>query len=195
MKRKQKEHLRERLLDQGIQLVTEHGYHGTGLKKILDTVQVPKGSFYNYFESKEKYVAEVIKKYSDDQLSRLDKYLETTEDDPVTVIRYILQVMHQKHEQEDNVGCLTGNLAAEIGSSSKVCQVAMSDAVLLWKKRFVGLITEGQQQGLIRDDLSADSLADILWDTWQGALLRIRIDSDTNYLKNTIDSLMVILER
>ena len=35
----------EQLLDQGVQLLMNQGYHGTGLKLILDTVKIPKGSF------------------------------------------------------------------------------------------------------------------------------------------------------
>ncbi|MDO9268572.1 MAG: TetR family transcriptional regulator, partial [Methylobacter sp.] len=35
---------RENLLNQGVTLLMEQGYHGTGLKEILDAVQIPKGS-------------------------------------------------------------------------------------------------------------------------------------------------------
>ena len=47
---KPKQLKKDRLLDQGVALLLEKGYHATGLKEILDTVQIPKGSFYNYFD-------------------------------------------------------------------------------------------------------------------------------------------------
>jgi TetR/AcrR family transcriptional repressor of nem operon len=187
MKPKQKELLRERLLEQGIELIAEHGYHGTGLKKILDTVQVPKGSFYNYFDSKEAYVAEIIQKYSDNLLKQVDDYLHTTKDDPVTAIRVIIYKAIRKLKEEGLRGCLTGNLAAEIGASSKACQAAMKDSVQLWKSRFSKLFREGQKNGSFRDDLSAEMLTDIFWSIWQGGLLRIKIDSDTEHLKSMVD--------
>ncbi|HSN23524.1 MAG TPA: TetR/AcrR family transcriptional regulator, partial [Methylomicrobium sp.] len=43
----QKQFNRENLLSQGVALLMQQGYHGTGLKEILDAVQIPKGSFYN----------------------------------------------------------------------------------------------------------------------------------------------------
>ena len=46
---------KENLLSQGVTLLMQQGYHGTGLKEILDAVQIPKGSFYNYFGSKENF--------------------------------------------------------------------------------------------------------------------------------------------
>ena len=47
------EHSRQDLLDTGSRMLTEFGYHGTGIKQVLDAVGVPKGSFYNFFPSKE----------------------------------------------------------------------------------------------------------------------------------------------
>ena len=40
---------REELIRQGVRLLREHGYHGTGIQKIVNAVNVPKGSFYNFF--------------------------------------------------------------------------------------------------------------------------------------------------
>ena len=45
--------LRDQLLVEGYNAFLHNGYHGTGLKEVLDRLRIPKGSFYNYFESKE----------------------------------------------------------------------------------------------------------------------------------------------
>ena len=64
---------RENLLNQGVLLLTRQGYHGTGLKAILDAVQIPKGSFYNYFPSKEQYTAAVVGHYIAQFIAQLDR--------------------------------------------------------------------------------------------------------------------------
>lgn len=184
---KRSEHIREKLLEQGIELLSEKGYHGTGLKIILDTVKVPKGSFYNYFESKEVYVSEIISRYSEEILKRLDAYLDNTDEDPVSVIRTIYTVMIQELEEKGFKGCLIGNLAAEIGNSSALCQSSMQQAFKAWKDRFIPLIKDGQKKGMIRRDISAEVLSDIFWNTWEGGLLKIKIDSDTSMLKHNLD--------
>jgi len=38
-------------------MFSEHGFHGIGLKDILSAVNIPKGSFYHYFESKEETIS------------------------------------------------------------------------------------------------------------------------------------------
>ena len=44
---------KEEIILIGAELIHEHGYHNVGIKKILDVAQIPKGSFYHYFKSKE----------------------------------------------------------------------------------------------------------------------------------------------
>lgn len=45
MEIKQKDINRENLLNHGLVLLMQQGYHGTGLQEILGAVQIPKGSF------------------------------------------------------------------------------------------------------------------------------------------------------
>jgi TetR/AcrR family transcriptional repressor of nem operon len=184
------DHLREELLEKGIEVLIAQGYHGTGLKQIVDEVKVPKGSFYNYFESKEKYVSEILERYNLKLLGQLDQYLEHTKDDPVTIIRNIYCAAIKELEKSGQRGCLIGNLAAEVGNICKECQPVMRHAVQAWKDRITKVIAQAQSQDLVRDDLSPDALSDILWNAWHGGLLRMKIEGNTAQLKQTLDVLL-----
>ena len=94
---KPKQLKKDRLLDQGVALLLEKGYHATGLKEILDTVQIPKGSFYNYFDSKEAFAAAAITHYIEPFIIRLSGYLEDPEADGLAALRsYYLAFDHAK---------------------------------------------------------------------------------------------------
>lgn len=187
---RQNDHRRDELLEQGRDLLSENGYHGTGLKKILDTVNVPKGSFYNYFDSKEKFVSEIIEQYGRDMAVKLDELIDQSDENPLDTIRNIFLGVAAEIEKNGQKGCLVGNLAAEIGTSSELCQKSMQYAFDSWKNRFAGFISNAQEQGLVREDLPAGTLCDVLWDTWQGALLKMKIDGNTLHLHQTIDVLL-----
>ena len=187
---RQNDQRREELLQQGKDLIAEHGYHGTGLKKILDTVKVPKGSFYNYFESKEKFASEIIEQYGRDSAKKLNDFIEQSNQNPVDTLRSIYQHIVAEIDKNGPKGCLVGNLAAEIGTSSELCQKSMLYAFESWKKPFTTLLLDAQEQGLIRNDLSAEVLCDLLWETWQGGLLKMKIDGKTEHLIQTIDVLL-----
>jgi TetR/AcrR family transcriptional regulator, transcriptional repressor for nem operon len=185
------EHTKENLLERGVQLLASNGYHGTGLKEILDAVRVPKGSFYNYFESKEAFAAEIIRHYVDQLLSVFDAYVAHSQEAPLCLIKSLYSYMLVEFARQDcQQGCLVGNLAAEIGASSPLCQIELKRAFGHWKTRFVKLLEAGQQQGNVRNDISADALADIFWNTWEGGILRMKIEGNTGNLKKTLEVLL-----
>jgi TetR/AcrR family transcriptional repressor of nem operon len=182
---------RETLLEAGIQLLATRGYNGTGLKEILDVVHVPKGSFYNYFESKEAFGAAIIERYIDDLLAMFDAYVARSQEDPISLIKSVYGYMLVQFAKDGcQRGCLLGNLAAEVGASSALCQAALRGAFARWKQRFVRLLARAQDAGQLRTDVSAANLADIFWNAWEGGILRMKLEGDTTELKHTIELLL-----
>src|SRR5882757_4371609 len=54
---------REKILDAGLETLHRHGFNGCAVQDITTAAGVPKGSFYNHFESKEALGAEVLDRY------------------------------------------------------------------------------------------------------------------------------------
>lgn len=184
------EKTRENLLEQGINLLSEHGYHGTGLKLILDTVKVPKGSFYNYFASKEHFAAEILDTYTAQLLAQFDQYAAKSNESPLELIKNVYGIMLKSFEAEGHIkGCLLGNMAAEIGGHSELCTQSMLKTLEQWKRRIVALIEKGQQEDLIRQDISATQLTNLLWCTWEGGLLRMKIEGNTETVAQVLELL------
>ncbi len=55
--------VREKIVDAGLRVLIEKGFNGCGVQDITAAAGVPKGSFYNHFESKEALGAEVVERY------------------------------------------------------------------------------------------------------------------------------------
>ncbi len=83
---------RTNLLDHGVSLLMTQGYHATGVKEIVDAVQVPKGSFYSYFESKEAFAVEAITHYMEPYIQRLTEHLQDPQIDALTALNVITQI-------------------------------------------------------------------------------------------------------
>ncbi|ABW31761.1 TetR/AcrR family transcriptional regulator [Acaryochloris marina] len=172
---KRNEHIREQLLDQGLKLFLTQGYHGTGIKEILDQINVPKGSFYNYFESKEQFGAEVIRHFTKGVIANMSACLHDPEDDAITALQHFFE--QEMHRHEDlKAGCMLGNLGAELGGSSQLCQQAMIEGFQGMKQQFSFTLQRGQSQGKIRDDIDIEELADFLVNAYEGALLRMQVE-------------------
>lgn len=168
---------RERLLDEGVRLLIERGYHGTGLQEILNRVGIPKGSFYNYFPSKEHFGAEVIRHYIEPFIRQLDDWLTRPDCDPLIALRRYFEALVEELRSADyQGGCLLGNLMGEIGDTSEICRQALRQVLHRYRNKIRTALHQAQEQQLVRRDRSAEDLADFIVDYWQGALLRMKIE-------------------
>ncbi|PVZ71942.1 TetR/AcrR family transcriptional regulator [Pelagibaculum spongiae] len=182
------ENTRIALLQLGVELLAEHGYSGTGLKQILDAAKVPKGSFYNYFASKEAFVAEVIEFYMQNLLEIFDGMVANSNLTPLQTIQQIYTVFAEHLLQQGcGHGCLMGSLAGEVGGTSELCRQAMQKMYSQWHQRFSAVIDRAQQAGEVRDDLSAVTLTDIFWNQWEGAMLRMQFETSAEPLLQSLD--------
>lgn len=180
LKSAKKELNRENLLTQGVTMLMGQGYHGTGLQEILDAANIPKGSFYNYFGSKENFGAEVIQHYIDPFITQLIAHLQQSDKDALGAIQlYFDELIAELEKNEFNGGCLLGNLMGEIGDTSDVCRKSLQSAVNRYRDLLKSGLAKAQQQGMVRLDKSAEEMADLLLNTWQGALLRMKIEKSS----------------
>ena len=180
----------KKLLEEGLKAFLEHGYHGTGIKQILDRVNVPKGSFYNYFKSKEDFGAAVIEHYSGCFGEKMSSVLATAADPVAGLRKFFRGLMAEFEAANFQGGCLVGNLGGEL-EGSELCRQALSKAMRDWRNGVRDALRDAQEQELIRDDIPAVEMADLLIESWEGAVLRMKIDRSLKplrqCLKRTLD--------
>jgi TetR/AcrR family transcriptional repressor of nem operon len=182
---------KENLLSQGVTLLMQQGYHGTGLKEILDAVQIPKGSFYNYFGSKENFAAEVIQHYINPFIDQLNGHLETPGNNTLSALLcYFNELITELEKADFKGGCLLGNLMGEIGDTSELCKESLQLAVHRYRDLLQAGLLKAQQEGAVRADKSAEEMADLLVNMWQGALLRMKIEQSSIPLKQCCENLL-----
>src|ERR1700693_4318215 len=56
--------VRDKIVDAALDRFHTLGFNACGVKEIVDKAGIPKGSFYNYFKSKELLAVEVLKVYA-----------------------------------------------------------------------------------------------------------------------------------
>lgn len=181
---------KEALLQEGMQQLALNGYHGTGIKKVLDVVNVPKGSFYHYFDSKEAYVAHIIGEYNQQSLRLFDSVMEQPNTTAIEKLETIYQQLLKQYANANcQKGCLIGSLAAEIGYSLELCQQAMQLSVSNLESRMAKLMTQAQVEGSIRSDLRPQEVAELLWSTWEGVLIKMQMDGNIDTAKRVLNIL------
>ena len=181
----------ERLLAAGLDLFLRQGYNGTGIQQITDQARVPKGSFYNHFESKEAFGAAIVDLYSEHTRISWKRWMRDAPPDPMEAIRHVFRAMIEHHERAGcSVGCLIGNLAAEMAPASKLCRKRLQVAQLEWRERLAELILAAQGLGEVRADLDATALSALTWSVWEGALLRMKVEVSVRPLEESIATVL-----
>ena len=182
---------RDQLLKQGLSLIIEQGYHGTGLKEILEKVKVPKGSFYHYFENKEEFGAAVVEYYIAPFIKQLEENFQNPDYDAYTaLLRYYQDAISEFEEKQFKGGCLLGNLMGEIGETSEVCRLALKNAVDDYRLIHEQVLDKARQEGSVRTDLPTRAMADLIINAWQGAMLRMKVENSVHPLREFYQMLL-----
>jgi TetR/AcrR family transcriptional regulator, transcriptional repressor for nem operon len=169
--------LREKLLDAGFHLLWTTGYAQTGVRDIVAAAQARPGSFTNHFASKEDFAHEVLERYFTYVRGLVEEALKPDGRSAVVRLRAYLDVITQKLEEAEwSRGCLIGNFSLETAIHSERFRLRLSEIFTEWRAPFAACIAEGQAAGTITTQFSADDLADFLLASWQGAMLRMKVE-------------------
>jgi TetR/AcrR family transcriptional repressor of nem operon len=168
---------REKLIQSGIQAIHAGGYGATGIQSIVELADVPKGSFYNFFPSKEAFAAEVINAYSSRGQERLRGFLLNREVSPRARLEAYFDDRIKAFRAAQYVrGCLMGNFSAEAADQSALIREGLTRHFGAWCELLEACIAEAQKQGEFSDRFPASLLAKFLLNSWEGALLRMRAE-------------------
>lgn len=175
--------LRDKILDAAVQELHERGYNGCGVQDITDAAGVPKGSFYNHFESKETLGAEVLDRYWQNRGCVALRVLSDETLSPIHRLRrYFAALAQGQANSSYRCGCLIGNLSAELSDQSRLVRDRLSSVYAGWTRAVETCVRDAQRAGEIRADLDARTIAAFLINAWQGAILRTRVDKDGSAL-------------
>lgn len=186
------EKTKQRLLEVGLSFFEEKGYNATGIQEIATKAEISKGSFYSYFSSKEDFGVAVIRFYTDNSLKSWNAMLveAMAKDDAfIALSKTFIQITENYKNSLTKKGCLLGNLAAEISEASEECRIELKGSIKQYNEILTKHIAIGQSQGSVRNDIPSERLAELVWDCWQGSLLRMKIENSVEPVTNDLELL------
>jgi TetR/AcrR family transcriptional regulator, transcriptional repressor for nem operon len=177
--------IKRKILETGAEIIHLKGFNHTGIQEILNAAGVPKGSFYHYFKNKEDFGLQVIDYFNEYFSLSCRDILEDAALSPLDKIRKILQRFIEFFRSKDCAyGCPIGNLSQEMGDLSPPFQAKLREAMDFMVDMYAGIIREGQDSGEITSRLDAAKAAEFLVSSWEGALLRMKIEISLEPLEN-----------
>jgi TetR/AcrR family transcriptional repressor of nem operon len=170
---------RKAILEAAMKQFIERGFSACSVEDITKAAGVPKGSFYNHFKSKQSLAAEIVTEYGKGTTDR--SVLTNPAIAPVTRLKKHFTALNAYFSCCTD-GCLVGKFMAEVSVDTPQIRESLRRVLNLWGEQLSSALAEGQRQGSIRKDLPADDLAAFLIDSYEGAILRTRLEKSPRAL-------------
>jgi TetR/AcrR family transcriptional repressor of nem operon len=170
---------RSHILSVGRGLTARQGYAGVGLNELLKAAQVPKGSFYHYFASKEAYgcalLEDFIEQYRQDLSSTLFNPQQSARD------RFLLYFQGWFAKQTGPAlqdRCLVVKLSAEVADLSPDMSSILRRGVVSIVAGLAEVLQQGIDEGTIAPMANPQAVAEGLYHQWLGASLIAGLSQD-----------------
>lgn len=169
--------LRDSILEAGLNVMFRAGYNGSSVRDIVHAADAPQGSFTNHFRSKELFARDVLNRYFDHTKGLVSEALN---DSSLTargrIERYLDIITERLAAARWRRGCLIGDLSLEASSQSELLRERLAEIFREWRTPFAACIAEAQASGEIASEFEATELAEFLLASWQGAMLRMKVE-------------------
>lgn len=164
---------KERILRCGMDVVRHMGLVGTSVRAITAAANVPLGSFGNHFASKEEFGLAVIDAYFADIREVVSGTLTDTSKDPETRVRSYFEAITERLALRGwHDGCLIGNTSVDSTETSEKIRRRLSEIFSQWREPLAECLTELAMPL----PLPPAAFADFLMASWQGAILRMKVE-------------------
>ena len=122
-------------------------------------------------------MAEVLDRYFANLKILVGKALNDKSLTPRQRLKRYLEVISGRLQGDKwNRGCLIGDLSLEASLQSKVLRKRLEEIFREWRIPFAQCIAEAQAAGEIDSKFDATDLAEFLLASWEGAILRMKVE-------------------
>lgn len=160
------------IINKGRDLMVRQGYAKTGVSEIAKEVGMPKGSFFNYFKSKEDFAVRTLEVYTQDALGWMRESLRNEDLGPLERLRtyYANNVETLTRKLEYKGGCLLNILSLELGEDNEVVSAAVKTSYQTLLDEIAHCIRLAQAAGEVDARHDPDRLAVFIDNAWRGLL-------------------------
>lgn len=184
---------RQHILDTAAHLIAAKGFSCVGLNEVLQAAEVPKGSFYHYFKSKEQFGQALLEDFFNRYLGFIDSLFANTElPARERLLRYWQQWRDTQCEGCDEQKCMVVKLSAEVADLSEPMRLTLRDGTERIIGRLADCIAAGAADGSL-PTLDPLDTARTLYQLWLGASLLAKLHRTEYPLEHAMGATKKIL--
>lgn len=178
---------RQQIIDVAKKIILGKGFSAVGLNEILMAANVPKGSFYHYFASKEAFGQAMLEDYFNDYIGTVKAVLQDANlSHAERLSAYFSHWLSTQLSDTTQDKCLVVKLSGEVTDLSE----AMRQTLQKGTQNVIDLLQTCINEGVVTDALhltqSPETIAKELYYMWLGATLMTKV----NHTREALDCAM-----
>jgi TetR/AcrR family transcriptional repressor of nem operon len=176
--------IRQHILDTAKPIILGKGFSAVGLNELLSAAEVPKGSFYYYFKSKESFGEALLDSYFESYQVRLEALLnDEHKSGAERIMNYWQRWLDTQSSDDVDTKCLVVKLGGEVSDLSEAMRQALQRGTDMIIRRLAECIEAGCADGSLAKSLDAAETALVLYNLWLGATVLTKIRRDRSALE------------
>lgn len=179
--------IRERLFRAALELFAQKGFAESTVEDITERADVGKGTFFNYFPSKNH----ILLAFGEMQIGKLESAIQAARETPQPMAQFLRGLVARLTQEPVRNPAIIRALLQAYLSTTPVREV-MRDVQKRIQSLFTELMQLGQERGEIRPDLPGEEIAYVFRQTIFGTLLIWSLYGDAT-LHSRIDSAFRVL--
>jgi AcrR family transcriptional regulator len=165
--------IRERLFSSALRLFAERGFMETTVEDITEAADVGKGTFFNYFRTKEH----VLATFGAERLAAIEQALDRAKNGPVMPVLQELAVDLISHKTE-NAALLRAIYAAH--ASCAPVRAELHRRLQIGRRLLAEIFLIAQERGEVRRDMSPTEMARLVQIVLLGVTLSWSLHPDSS---------------
>lgn len=181
---------KERILNAAEEIMLTKSFHSVGLNEILRAVNVPKGSFYHHFRSKEQFGVELLKHYlnnASDDKKRMLLSAEIESNPRQRLLTFLESSIASFLSNNGRCPCLIVKLGPEVATFSEPMRMVLAAGREEWAQITESVVSEGIAKKCIRSDVDPRQTAELLESLWTGAMQHAAISKKAEPLRDALN--------
>ena len=146
------------------------------MNDIVKAAEVPKGSFYFYFKSKEDFAIKALEKYFEEHFGKANEILQNQFKSPKARLLefHEFRINILKNEMDCQMGCMACNLGNEMAEHNESIRQIIDEKEQWVMDQIVVVMEEAQKMGEIDSSMNVREVAAFIEDAGKGAMISMK---------------------
>lgn len=180
---------REEVLDNALHLFWSDGYEASSISRLLEVMNLNRGSLYGSFGSKSALFSSVLDHYmSYLRCQFFNSTLVSIEDPCQAITAFFDKAFLEPDQDQLTNGCLLFNAISELSNNKPELAGKALGSIHWIRQLFYTRLLEAKQSGMVGEEQDVDTLADYLIALLAGFRTLCKSGANAEVLKRVIDA-------